>query len=386
MILKNRYVWMVVALIAALMIRFYYEHHRVTNMPFTDVITVTSQPTATHLFYAGTIQSLKSIVVTSPAEGVINDMTFHYGDEVKKDQLLFVILSLKFQTDYKAALLQYVKAKTDFNNAHSQLVANTFLHNNQLISDDAMKEKKSAFFTAQLNLMQAKDTLVAMLKQLDIKRFDFESLTIEDIDKINDLLHGQGDSQYIHIASPAAGVVLLPTDSTSLSVKFNKGSAVKQGDVLAMIGDVSGLTIRISVNEFNVNQLRLGQHVKVTGIAFPNMELIGHIVGIDHQGQSSGGGGMPMFPVEIVVPQLTKEQAAVIHIGMSATVAIDMDNTSEMLVPIEAVHENAGSTTLNVQTNDKKIVTTPVNTGQTTPTAVVIQSGVKPGDHVVISH
>ncbi len=53
-------------------------------------------------------------MITSPCDGVIESLAFHYGDAVKQNQLLFVLSSEKFQTDYKAALTQYLKAKTDF--------------------------------------------------------------------------------------------------------------------------------------------------------------------------------------------------------------------------------------------------------------------------------
>lgn len=60
------------------------------------VMTVTSSSLASSLYFSGRIQPLKTIVITSPAEGVIDDMPFHYGDEVKGSQLLFQISSEKF--------------------------------------------------------------------------------------------------------------------------------------------------------------------------------------------------------------------------------------------------------------------------------------------------
>src|SRR5688572_16350826 len=75
-----------------------------------EVITVRSKPLETSLYYSGTVQPFKSIVVISPAEGVVQDSQFHYGDIVKPGQLLFTISSEKFQTDYKNALMQYLKS------------------------------------------------------------------------------------------------------------------------------------------------------------------------------------------------------------------------------------------------------------------------------------
>jgi len=354
-----------------------------------EIITVTSHPLLTHLFYAGTVQPLKSVVVTTPTEGIIEDMTFHYGDVVKAQQPLFIISSSKFQTDYKNALMQYIKAKTEYTNNESSLKENEFLYKNQLISLDAFKAAKTNYFTAQLSFLQAKDALSSMLQQLDKQSFNFEELTITDMTKINNLLNQQEDTQKIHLFSPSSGVILLSSkdDTGELNTKISKGSAVKQGDMLAMIGDVSGLTIHISVNEFNINQLKIGQSVKVTGTAFPQFILKGQISGIDRQAQS-GQNGVPVFPIEITVPKLTPQQQAVIHIGMSAKVQITIEGVSAVTVPIAAVFMKDNKPYVKVKNKDGEegITDVLVKTGQTTEDSVVIESPLKPGDSIVVSH
>ncbi len=353
-----------------------------------EVITVASHPLLTHLFYAGSVQPLTSIVLTTPAEGIVEDMMFHYGDVVKAQQPLFVISSSKFQTDYKNALMQYIKAKTDYTNNESSFKSNEFLYKNQLISLDAYKAAKTTYFNAQLSFIQAKNALTSMLQQLDKPSFNFEELTITDINKINTVLNQKENTQKIHLFSPAAGVILLASkdDSGDLSIKINKGSSVKQGDMLALIGDVSGLTIHISVNEFNVNQLKMGQPVKVTGTAFPQFVLKGQISGIDRQAQS-GQNGVPVFPVEITVPELTAAEQAVIHVGMSAKVEITIKGAPVITVPIAAVLIKNNKTYVKVQDpNDNQITEVPVKTGQTTEDSVVIESPLKAGDTIVVPH
>ena len=353
-----------------------------------EIVTVVSQPLTTTLYYSGIVQPFKSVVVTSPAEGVIQESLFHYGDVVKKNQLLFTLSSEKFQTDYKNALMQYLKAKNEFDTSHSQLKQSEFLHKNELISDDDFKTKKTSFYNAQLSMVQSKDTLTTMLKQLDVKGLKLDDLSIDNIEKINQAMHTQGDLQQLRVISPVAGVILLPSKGDGLdgdTKKVNKGDTIKQGDVLGVIGDITGLTIRVSVNEFNINQLKVGQKVKVTGAAFSDFTLQGEISGIDRQAQSSQG-GMPIFPVEVVVPTLTAEQQAVIHAGMSAKVEINIEGPAQITVPINAVFEKNGKSVVNVQDpKSKKIREVAVKTGQTTADAVVIQSNLNDGDKIVVT-
>jgi len=349
-----------------------------------EIITAELKPIQTHYYYTGLIQPLKTVVVTSPAEGVIEDMAFHYGDSVSAKQPLFTINSDKFQTDYKNALMQYIKAKTEFNNSRSQLTEAEFLHKNELISDDDFKSKQTSFYTAQLTMVQSQDALSEMLKQLNIKGFNLYTLTIQDIDKITHALHSQDGAQKLQISSPTKGVALLPIKNDSTDAKkFSKGEQVKQGDLLALIGDISGLTIHINVNEFNVNQLKVGQKVMVTGTAFSQFNLQGYIASVDRQGQASQG-GLPVFPVEVVVSTLSPEQQAVIHMGMSAKVEVTIESEPVISVPLNAVFEKNGMPYVKIQKNNK-MQDVLVKTGQTTENAVVIEANIKAGDNIVIT-
>jgi HlyD family secretion protein len=357
-----------------------------SNKSTNQIITVTPQALSTALFFSGAIQPLKTRVITSPAEGVVEDMSFHYGDEVKPGQLLFVISSEKFNNDYKNALMQYIKAKNEFNNARSQLAESRFLHKNQLISDDDFKSKQSNYYNAQLSLVQSQDALSLMLKQLSVPGLNLEQLNIENIDKITQAMNIQGSAQKLKIISPTSGVALIATKSNGAEEikKIEKGDQIKQGDVLAIVGDVSGLSIHVSVNEFNINQLKIGQKVKVTGAAFPNIILQGEITGLDHQGQVATG-GVPNFPIEITVPKLTPEQQAIIHIGMSAKVEVMIEEPKQITIPINAVLQKQDATFVKVKDNHSgKIKEVAVKTGETTLDAVVIESGLQAGDNIIV--
>jgi len=358
-------------------------HHHKKNSAQSVVATVKIAPLTTTLYYSGIIEPLKTVVITSPADGVINEMLFHFGDEVKQGQLLFSIFSDKFQTDYKTTLMQYIKAKTDYANSQSQMREGDFLHQNQLISDDDYKAKQITYYNARLAMVQAKDALDHLQKQIDFHGMNFYDLKIEDIDKITQILHAQNALQQIHVVSAASGVVLLPNKGDGELKKIVKGDAVKQGDVIAVIGDVSGLMLHINVSEFNVNQVKPGQKVKVTGAAFPDFILEGEISAINRQGETVQG-SLPVFPVEVIVPTLTRQQQAMIHIGMSAKIAIEIGDSPKMTVPIKAVVQQDGKTYVYVK-DDKteKVHEVAVKTGETTMDSVVIDASLMPGEKIV---
>lgn len=348
------------------------------------LVAVEAQAFSNPLFYTGTIQPLKTMVVPSPADGVVVEMPFQYGEPVKSGQLLFMLSSTKFLSDYKAALMQYIKAKSEFNTSESQLKEAEFLHKNLLISDDDYKMKKSNFYGGQLALLQAKDSLENLLHQLDVKDVNLYSLTIADIDKITQAMHLQKNSENIRILSNANGIVLSANKNEEETKKLTKGEIVKQGDVLAIIGDMSGLSVHIKVNELTVNQLKVGQHVKVTGIAFPEHVLQGSISRVDRQGEASSG-GLPNFSVEIIVSKLSKQQQNEIHVGMSAKVEIDINENQQIMIPIKSISEKNSESFVKVYDESAgKLKNQLVKTGKTTMDSVAILSGLKQGDRIVI--
>lgn len=348
-----------------------------------NVLTIQSSASSNSLYYSGVIQPIQTAVISSPADGVVVDMPFQYGEVVKSSQLLFMVSSSKFLTDYKTALMQYVKAKSDFNNGQTQLTEATFLHKNELISDDDFKMKQASYYANQLALLQAKDALENLLQQLNIKDVDLNKLSIADIDKIKQAMHLQISAQNLKISAPSQGVVLAPAKSEEENKKILKGDVVKQGDVLATIGDLSGISVNIKVNELVINQLKIGQKVKITGIAFPDDILNGEIKRVDRQGEAANG-GLPTFSVQVVVAKLTPQQQKMIHVGMSAKVEIDIANDAQIMVPIAAVNEKAGQSYVEVldKHNQPKMVA--VSTGKTTQDSVAIVTGLNIGDKIVI--
>lgn len=358
--------------------------HKKDDVP--DIVAVKKTTTINPLFYTGIVQPLHTVVIQSPVDGVVIDKFVQYGDAVSNKTLLFTISSTKFLSDYKSALMQYIKAKNDFNTVASQLSEAKFLYKNELISEDEFKTRKSNFYANQLALIQAKDTLENLLRQLNIKNIDLYQLTITDIDKITQALHLQKNSENLDIVAPIAGIFLSPSKNEEENKKITKGDVVKQGDVLAVIGDMSGVSINIKVNELVVNQLKIGQAVKITGIAFPEDVLDGVITQINRQADAAIN-GLPSFQVVVVAPKLNLTLQEKIHVGMSAKVEIDLKEADQITLPLAAVFEKNGIAYTKLY-NEKthETIETPIQVGQTTMNSLVVLAGIKPGDKIVIPH
>lgn len=350
----------------------------------TTIYTATMEKVNHNLFYAGSIQPLQATVVQAKTEGVVVNMAKQYGESVKPGELLFVVSSTKFLGDYKTALLQYIKAKNEFHQSETQLNEANFLHKNQLISDDEFKLKQSSYYANQLGLIQAKDALKIFMTQMNVSEETLFNLTIADIDKVKEAMHLTNHSENLNIVAPIGGVLLAPYKSDDENKKIRQGETCKEGDVLAIIGDMSGIAIRIKVNEFAINQLALGQRVKITGVAFPEEVLFGNIRHIDHQGEGVVS-GQPTFSVDVEVRNLSQKQRRLIHVGMTANVEIELTTEKQLMIPIKAIQENKGIASVNVyDKKTKRAVATAIKTGKSNLNRVVVVSGLKEGDQLVL--
>src|SRR5437867_3684986 len=84
-----------------LALRFFHYPFFVPPHQPGKTYTVTAKEIKKSLSYSGIIEPIKSNCIISAVEGSISEMYFHYGDQVKRGQLLFSLSSEKFQIAYK---------------------------------------------------------------------------------------------------------------------------------------------------------------------------------------------------------------------------------------------------------------------------------------------
>lgn len=346
-----------------------------------QIITVAPRASANVLHYAGTINPVSRVPITSPEDGFVSSMQFQYGDILKKNQLLYIIKSAKQHETFQSALTDYLKAKQTLDASRAKNQSTLQLSKDGIVSRDEVQEAQETYYSDELAFFQAKAKFDQLLALHQIT--DFPTLSIEDVATITKLLSSFSKKiETVTLYSPGDGIALLPKDDKKSEVVA--GKAVKSGDVLLYVGDISGISVEIEANEIDINQLNEGQKAEVTSTALPNVILHGYIAHINTQALSSGGGS-PIFVIRVVVPKITSAQRKLIHIGMSAEVSITLRHKPQILIPVRAVLRQNGQTMVKVldkTTGVAKVV--PVVTGATTKDSVVIVSGLTTGDKVAV--
>jgi RND family efflux transporter MFP subunit len=163
-----------------------------------------------------------------------------------------------------------------------------------------------------------------------------------------------------HIDTPVAGVNITPASATFTII------------------DPESLLFEANIDEIDVGNLEIGQSASIALDAFPDATFSGKVSYISYSSVLSGGGAT-VFPV-----QITFDTPEKLRVGLNGDVTITSLILPDVLVvPIEAIREDGVKKFVyrKIQTRYEKIY---VTTGEQNDTYVAINSGLTPGDTVVI--
>ncbi|KTC88145.1 MULTISPECIES: efflux RND transporter periplasmic adaptor subunit [Legionella] len=351
----------------------------------SGVQTYVVKPETVHksLFFTGTIQPLRESTLTSPMDAVVETMHYHYGQQVKKGDVVITLNSNELQKQYNDTLTEYLKAKDNFTVTQAKFHGTQELWDAGLLSKNNYLSEKSSLATAKVSLIQTTRKLTEMLEKMDDGNAQHISeLTIAEFDKVRQALTGQHN--LIHLKAPSDGVLLYPpkTAADEKSGKLSVGSTVKSGQVIALVGDLTGVSVEIDIPEIDIDKLRPGMLANVTGVALGRQQLKGELIAINAQASTTAGGALPSFSAVVEVKELSETQRAWVKVGMSAAIEIAINNDEQLLVPISAVKQEKGKSIVQLQAGNGASETRVVTTGAALADKVVVASGLKAGDVV----
>lgn len=360
---------------------------RTSKKSSTHIITAQLAADTSHLYYTGVIAPLHTVNINSPAEGVVQKMAVHYGDWVQAKQPLLIIRSTKSQKDYAASLTDYLTKKDQYTHNETSFAATSALYQAGIVAKETYLREKSQLETSKLAFLAASSVLQNLQDMMPDGTQDLTTLDLEKLDQLENSL--QKPFNEFTITSPITGILLMPQSATSMHGNDDKplaeGCQVKENQLLASLGDMTGISTTIHVNETDINQIALHQTATLTSWALPGMVFHGVVTNIARQSSSTTNQNSASFPVQIAIPTISALQQKLVHIGMTAKIDIEIHHPPHIKIPINAVFEKDGLhkvMLMNVKT--KKPFEVTVETGATDISHVSIISGLKPGDQVLV--
>ena len=177
-----------------------------------------------------------------------------------------------------------------------------------------------------------------------------------------------------------------PISGTIIEKDAKVGDAVKSGDTLCVIYDLSYLEMVINVDELQISSLSVGQKVQITADAVKDKTYIGQVTRVSMKGSSNGG--TTTYPVTIRIDQIDG-----LRPGMNANAEIVVaEAVNALTVPNAAIVR--GNYVLVTQdspsaangdptmTAPEGFVYVPVKTGVSDDNYTQIVSGIQSGDTI----
>ena len=375
-------------------------------------VPVTRQRLTQTIALTGALAAIREEEVTSPAQGVVAESNFEYGQQVEAGQILVELDASRIETQFRSAQAAHIKALAryrQFENwdsnievvrsrrALNRLRRDLETQNNQAEQAELLFEKgviparerdsaNQRLANLQADYAIANQDLENILARGKSDDFEVARLELENAESALRVL--EETLEKATIRSPVSGVILPPADSRAK--RLVKGSSVNPGDLLVTIGELTGLSITSQVDEVDVVKVEMGQRVVVKGDAFPEIQLDGVIDHVSSQarvGQMGLGSAAPMFDVRARVEELSPEELEQLRLGMSADLDVAVyDEPNALMLPLEAVEVGSSGDFVYVKDPETDAIErVRIRTGLTTFNAVQVLDGLEEGDQVLLS-
>lgn len=354
-------------------------------------LVVQEENTSSVLYFPSIVKPISTYNVSSPAPGTMAKIAVQYGKPVKPGQLLFIIKSSQMETTFRQIFETYVKAKSAYQRMLFESTGNAELYRLGLISKIDYLNKQEQLKSNQLELWGSEQALKKIIPNKDANlTAKIQTMSVEKFEEIRSIL--QKPLADINVYADKEGILLFPSKMLGLkgnnkedSARVSKDELVQEGQILAVIADLSGLVFDINVNETSFHMVKIGQSAKITGNAFPTIELQGTVTLINHQANNSESGDVPSYQVQIVVPQLTEEQRQIIQIGMSAEVALAQQKPPSIKIPITAVFFKDNKYWVKIiNPKTQQIKNAEVELGDSDLSSIQITHGLTSGESIVL--
>ena len=190
------------------------------------------------------------------------------------------------------------------------------------------------------------------------------------------------------VKAPMDGLVVMQnTFRGSEFGAIQQGDSVNPGMLFMQIVDPSSMIVNATVNQSDVQSMRIGQKARLRFDAFPGLELPGRLVVIG--AITKAGGSRAQFKKDVLVRfKLEKMDPRVIpDLSVSADVILEEEEALAAVAPIEAVQGQGGEGTkafVLVRSTTGQWERREVELGLASFTHVAIKSGVKAGEVVAL--
>ena len=381
-------------------------------------LTVSPQPLTLRLAFVGRLAPREEVLVTSPTSGKVARVHFDYGGRVVAGQPLVELDTARTERQHRTAQAGYLEAQDRLRELENWEQSPEITRLRRAVARAARELEGHGSRVAETAMLLEQGIIPELEHRAAERQYDAAETSYDEAVQDLDLALEKGGEDAMQVArlrlanaeaavrdlektlesalivAPVTGVVLQNRDRRGSAregegepLKLSPGSTVSEGGFLVAIGDLDGLSVTGRIDEVDVVKVRQGQPVRITGDAFPGLELTGRIARISAESRTAGGNRVPTFDVTADVEPPGDEHQGRLRLGMTANVTVVVrEEPAALLVPMLAVHGRTGAFWVNVWDEENETSRqVPVEVGATTRHQAEVVGGIEPGDEVILS-
>lgn len=332
---------------------------------------------------SGSIITAAKINVFSPTNGIVEEILVENGDIIKKDQVLFKVISSATDQERQSAYAAYLSAKSSLNLADAQ--ANTLragmydawedyrsLATNSTYETDDGVPKEEARTSAEFQA--SKDIWSAAEK----KYKDAETSIAAAKATYNAASLKYQATQNAVVKAQIPGVVenISIDKGSSVSVFTGTGEATP---ALVITGDKK-IQATIQVGQTDILKVKNGQNVSIKPDAYSNTSFKGKVARVDEIGTTTQG--VTTYTVYIDILNSNKTLLS----GMTMDADITTKELDDVLtVPSSAIVLYKGGKAVRVLNEKNEVTYIPVKIGIRGENKTQVISGIDEGKEIIVS-
>jgi len=292
----------------------------------------------------------KDAVVSAWIAGQVDSIAVRPGEVVKRGQRLAQVQS----PDLGEAVAAFRTAKARDDAADARLVRLKRLVADGVSSEAQVLEAEADHAEAEGAMEAAEERLRVMGVSLDIASPH----------------SGEHFPSRVPVRSPIAGKVL--------TADAGVGAKVEAGEPLFHVGDLDEVWLLLDVYERDLSVARKGQTVRFTVQAWPDVEFEGTVAQVGDWIEPEAR------TVEVRVLVANPDHKLKPNMFASAELTVGTTAGTGVMLPLSAILEIGGSQVVFIEEEPGHYAATPVVVAARSATEVRVESGVTPGDRVVV--
>lgn len=329
------------------------DTYTVEPLSLSEIVTAT-----------GTMESMTSVDVGTQVTGIISSLYVDFNDQVTKGQLIAEIDKTVLQSELQSADATLASAKATYDYTSANYARDKALYAEKLISEYEFQTSQKDYEVARMAYQKSQADRVRAAKNLT----------------------------YAEITSPIDGIVVSREVEVGQTVVSNMSVAS-----LYVIADLDHMQVVGNVDEADIGQVKVGQHVTFTVDAYPEDTFNGTVTQVRISPTTTNN----VVTYEVIVSTTNPDHKLIP--GMTANLSIytlELENT--LAVPLKALKfepmEAEGSSLPTPQplkdqpeasvwiVKDNKLVQTAVKLGMKNSIYQQIESGIQPGDKIALQY